>query len=191
MKPTIGLLKTVAGTIIAIEQENLRAAGVWIKSHGEAIFNTTYWKITPEEGATVRFTQTPDAFYITTLNAPNETLVLDSPVPYISGDQVTVVGGNMPGSVVPSELLANGSLRLNVSDDLRGADQYAWVFRISYDTGSGASSPGLSTNGSDSGNSSGSESSGLSSGSALDDPTRDTWYLAAVLMAIPLALYQY
>jgi alpha-L-fucosidase len=31
---------TANGTIIAVEQENLRAAGQWIKSHAEAIFNT-------------------------------------------------------------------------------------------------------------------------------------------------------
>ncbi|KAK5156819.1 hypothetical protein LTR04_005540 [Oleoguttula sp. CCFEE 6159] len=53
------------GTIIAIEQQNLRQAGVWIRSHGEAIFNTTYWFVTPQEGTEIRFTQTMDAFYIT------------------------------------------------------------------------------------------------------------------------------
>ena len=31
------------GTIIEVEQNNLRLAGVWIKDHAEAIFNTTYW----------------------------------------------------------------------------------------------------------------------------------------------------
>ncbi|PSR78419.1 glycoside hydrolase superfamily [Coniella lustricola] len=122
------------GTIIAIEQQNLRAAGVWIKSHSEAIFNTTYWTVTPEEGDYVRFTQTPDAFYITALSAPNSTLTVNSPVPYISGDQVTVVGGNLSGTVVPSQLLANGSLQLNVSDAVKNADEYAWVFKIAYDS---------------------------------------------------------
>ncbi|GKT83914.1 tissue alpha-L-fucosidase [Colletotrichum tofieldiae] len=31
------------GTIVQAEMDNLREAGKWIKSHGEAIFNTTYW----------------------------------------------------------------------------------------------------------------------------------------------------
>lgn len=86
----------------------------------------------------MRFIQTPDAFYIMSLYAPNETLVLNSPIPYVAGDQVTVVGGNMSGTVVPSELLSNGSVRLNVSSDVKNADQYAWVFKISYDAVNGS-----------------------------------------------------
>lgn len=144
------------GTIIEIEQRNLRLAGTWIKSHAEAIFNTTYWTITPEEGQAVRFTQTPDAFYITTLYAPNDSLVLTSPVPYVQGlDQVVVVGGNASGSVVPSELLADGSLILNISDEVRDADEYAWVFKIGYEwsndtsgSGSGSGGAGGTTSGS-------------------------------------------
>lgn len=79
----------------------------------------------------MRFTHTLDAFYITTLYAPNDTLILTSPVPYIHGDEVTVVGGNMSGTIVPSEL-SNGSLTLTISEDVRDADEYAWVFKISY-----------------------------------------------------------
>ncbi len=101
---------TADGTIVDVEQRNLRAAGAWIHAHAEAIFNTTYWAVTPEEEdgraaaapVSVRFTQTPDAFYITALSAPRDTLVLRSPVPYVPGDNVTVVGGNMSGAVVPS-----------------------------------------------------------------------------------------
>lgn len=98
--------------------------------------------MTPEEGPAVRFTQSQDAFYILTLYAPNETLVLDAPVPYVPGglDQVVVVGGNASGAVVPSEVLGNGSLRLNISQAIRDADEYAWVFKIGYDEN--ATSPG-------------------------------------------------
>lgn len=123
---------------------------MWIKSHAEAIFNTTYWAVTPQEG-NVRFTQTVDAFYFITLYAPNDTLVIDAPVPYVPGlDDVTVVGGNQSGTVVPSEVLANGSLQLNVSDEVRNGDQYAWVFKIAYDnstSGSGSGSGGATASG--------------------------------------------
>ena len=123
---------TANGTIIEIEQRNLRAAGAWIQSHAEAIFNTTYWFVTPEEGQAVRFTQNSNSFYITTLYPPNATLVLDSPVPFVPGDQVTVVGGNMSGTVVPSRVLSNGSLELAISEQVRDADRYSWVFKVPF-----------------------------------------------------------
>jgi alpha-L-fucosidase len=123
---------TANGTIIEIEQRNLRTAGAWIKDHAEAIFNTTYWFVTPEEGEAVRFTQNANAFYISTLYPPNGTLVLDSPVPYVEGDKVQVVGGNMSGTVVPSRLFDNGSLELTISDEVRDADMFAWVFKIGF-----------------------------------------------------------
>lgn len=125
----------------------------------------------------MRFTQTPDAFYITTLYAPNDTLVLDSPVPYVPGDQVTVVGGNLSGTVVPSELLANGSLRLNVSDEVKQADEYAWVFKISY---GGVSGSGSGTNSSGGGITVSEGASHLYGGL--------TWSLMAALLGALLAL---
>jgi alpha-L-fucosidase len=141
------------GTIIDVEQTHLRQGGVWIKDHAEAIFNTTYWFITPEEGSQIRFTQTLDAFYIMTLSQPNETIVLNSPVPWVEGDQVTVVGGNASGTVVPSQMLSNGSVLLNISSQVQQADQYAWIFKISYDgvaatnTTSGGNATATSTSG--------------------------------------------
>ena len=120
------------GTIIQVEQDNLREAGKWINSHAEAIFNTTFWFITPEEGDAVRFTQNANAFYITTLYPPNSTLVLRSPVPYVEGDRVEVVGGDMAGTIVPSRLLDDSSLELSISKEVRDADMYAWVFGIPF-----------------------------------------------------------
>ena len=139
---------TANGTIIAVEQDNLREAGKWIQSHAEAIFNTTYWFVTPEEGEAVRFTQNNNAFYITTLYAPNSTLLLDSPVPYVPGDKVTVVGGSVAGTVIPSRLHSNGSLELTISDEVASADQYSWVFKIPFGgveaSGAGEAAPSTS-----------------------------------------------
>jgi alpha-L-fucosidase len=120
------------GTIVDVEQRNLREAGVWIKSHAKAIFNTTYWFVTPQEGENIRFTTTLNAFYILSLVKPDTSIVLDNPVPWVEGDSVTVVGGEKDGTVIPSEQLSNGSLRLNVSHEIADADQYTWVFKISY-----------------------------------------------------------
>jgi len=119
------------GTILGVMQRNLREAGSWIKGHGEAIFGTRYWFVGPEEGS-VRFTQTREAFYMICLEELGERLALGSPVPWVEGDQVTVVGGNMSGSVVPSMKDANGSLVLEIGEDVRGADEFAWVFKIDF-----------------------------------------------------------
>lgn len=123
---------TANGTIIEVEQRNLREAGTWIKGHGEAIFNTTYWSVTPQEGSDVRFTTTLDAFYILVMSRPNATLVLESPVPWVEGDQVKVVGGGKAGTVVPSHEGDDKSVVLEVSDEVADADEYTWVFKIEY-----------------------------------------------------------
>lgn len=136
------------GTIVEVEQTNLRAAGVWIKSHAEAIFNTSFWFVTPEEGDNIRFTITMDAFYIHVMAKPNSSLVLDSPIPWVNGDSVTIVGGNMSGTVVPSKSMANGSVELTISDAVAKADQYAWVFKIPYLKGEGVANGTSTTSGS-------------------------------------------
>jgi hypothetical protein len=58
--------------------------------------------ITQEQGSQIRFTQTLDAFYVMTLSQPKDTIVLDFLVPWVAGDPV------------------------------QQADQYAWIFKISY-----------------------------------------------------------
>ncbi|KAH7071544.1 glycoside hydrolase superfamily [Paraphoma chrysanthemicola] len=120
------------GTILPVMQENLREAGKWIKTHGEAVFNTTYWHVTPQEGENVRFTTSKDAFYVLVLETPVEELVLRSPVPWAEGDQVKVVGGSKAGEVVPSSRDQDGGLVLRVSEDVASADEFVWVFAIYY-----------------------------------------------------------
>ncbi|KAJ5490744.1 hypothetical protein N7539_002311 [Penicillium diatomitis] len=123
---------TANGTIIDVEKQHLREAGKWIKSHAEAIFNTTYWFVTPQEGDNIRFTISEDAFYIHALAKPNSTLTLNSPVPWMQNDRVTVVGGKKHGEIVPSHKTDNGSVVFSVSEEVACADQFAWVFKILY-----------------------------------------------------------
>ena len=132
------------GTILDVEQNTLRQAGMWIKAHAEAIFNTTFWFVTPQEGDNIRFTTTMDAFYILSIAKPPSMLVLDSPIPWLAGDNVTVIGGNMSGTVVPSKMLANGSVAFNLTDEVIAADQYAWVFKIPYEIDEVTSTTGTS-----------------------------------------------
>ncbi|ORY19623.1 glycoside hydrolase superfamily [Clohesyomyces aquaticus] len=120
------------GTILDVEKENLRKAGTWIKSHAEAVFNTTYWYVTPQEGDNIRFTTTRDAFYVLVMEKPNSNLALQSPIPWVPGDEVKIVGGSMAGKVVPSSRGENGAVVLEVTGDVAAADQYTWVFKIEY-----------------------------------------------------------
>lgn len=132
---------TANGSIISIEAANLREAGTWVKSHAEAIYNTSYWFVTPEEsglGRELRFMKTQDAFYVVSLVKPGSRLVVDSPVPWVAGDEIVVVGGNASGTVVPSSRATNGSLVLELEESVIDGEKYAWVFKIRYD-GNGTS----------------------------------------------------
>jgi alpha-L-fucosidase len=120
------------GTILNIEQQHLREAGRWIKSHAEAIYDTSYWFVAPEEGEHIRFTTSQDAFYIHCLARPNNTITLSSPIPLLEGENLIVVGGDMHGAEVPSTKTANGSFVLSVSSEVARADQFVWVFKIAY-----------------------------------------------------------
>ncbi|KAK9415983.1 putative Glycoside hydrolase superfamily [Seiridium unicorne] len=124
------------GSILDIEAQHLRDAGAWIKDHSEAIFNTTSWFIAAEEGEDVRFTTTVDAFYILVMNQLNGSLTLTSPIPWFDGEEVTVVGGSLDGTVVPSTsttVAGQPALFLNISEAVQEADRWTWVFKVSYD----------------------------------------------------------
>lgn len=131
---------TAEGHILDVMQRHLRAAGAWIADHGEALFNTTYWAVTPQcldpaARLDARFTTTPDAFYVLLLNetATGAVDLRDTPVPWLPGDRVTVVGGARAGEPVRVESLDGGrGLRLHVTPDMWKADKWAWVFKIEY-----------------------------------------------------------
>jgi alpha-L-fucosidase len=124
------------GSIQETEAQHLREAGAWIKDHAEAVFNTIYWFVAPQEGADVRYTTTVDAFYVLVMNQINGTLTLTSPIPWIEGDQVTVVGGSAHGEVVPSRAVTvddQTGVLFEISDEVQAADKWTWVLKISYD----------------------------------------------------------
>ncbi|KAH8900589.1 alpha-L-fucosidase [Thozetella sp. PMI_491] len=127
------------GTIVEAEADNLRAAGKWIKSHGEAIFNTTYWFIQSQivSGMDVRFTQSDDAFYIIFLSKPVPTdgvLAIKAPIPIVEGDAVSLlaVSGGEKLTWKSSGFGDDKILSIEVPKDLLDQDEYGWVFRIQY-----------------------------------------------------------
>lgn len=118
------------GTIHEPMMNNLLEAGTWIKSHGEALFNTTYWFITPEEND-IRFTQTDDAFYIINLGKPAAgRFQVKAPVPVLHGDKMYAL--TMEGKRLLNWGIENGQLWFDVTQDVINADKFAWVFKIQY-----------------------------------------------------------
>ncbi|KAI9740399.1 MAG: hypothetical protein M1834_004979 [Cirrosporium novae-zelandiae] len=122
------------GTILDVEASHLKEAGKWIKAHGEAIFNTTYWFITPEvttaANTSVRFTQTEDAFYILFLEQPAGTEVIDVLVPVLESDTISMIGaGN--NTTVEWEKSGEG-ISVTFPEELREVGEYCWVLRVEY-----------------------------------------------------------
>lgn len=118
------------GSIPEIMQSGLRDAGSWLETHGEGIYNTRFWSVTPGSGS-LRYTTTADAFYIYYMNTPPLTLSISDPIPWLPGDTVTVLGGSKNGTVVPVTK-SNNTLTLNLTQDMLDADQYVWGFKLAY-----------------------------------------------------------
>ncbi|KAJ5108406.1 hypothetical protein N7456_005081 [Penicillium angulare] len=120
------------GSIPEVMESNLRMVGGWLRGHGEGVFGTKYWANGPGNGD-FRYTTTDDAFYVHFLGQPSiGDMVVSDFVPYLDGDEVTVVGGEMHGVVVDSNVNSDGRLVLHLSEDVVMADRYAWSFKIEY-----------------------------------------------------------
>lgn len=119
------------GTIPAIMQEGLLAAGEWIHAHSESIFKTRYWSVTPGLNH-FRYTTTQDAFYIHYLTTPPAILTVPDIVPFLPGDTVTILGGSLNGTVIPVTWNSNSTISLSLSSALRASDQYVWTFKLAY-----------------------------------------------------------
>ncbi|KAL2069316.1 hypothetical protein VTL71DRAFT_15654 [Oculimacula yallundae] len=120
------------GTIDATEVAHLLEAGIWIKANAEAIFNTTYYFITPQIGD-IRFTETDDAFYILSLTKPAEKFVIDAALPILPGDEISMIGA---GNGTALEWSSSGEgITINVPSVISSAGKHCWVFKITYNVG--------------------------------------------------------
>ncbi|KAI1087596.1 glycoside hydrolase family 29 protein [Rostrohypoxylon terebratum] len=127
------------GTIVQAEVDRLREAGRWLRGHGEAVFDTTYWFVQSEieGGPDVRFTQTDGAFYVLFLERPearNGIVEVRAPVPIVEGDEVSLLAVE-GGEKLAWKVAGKGSekaLEIEVTDALLDKDEYCWVFKIGY-----------------------------------------------------------
>ncbi|MET7972413.1 alpha-L-fucosidase [Streptomyces mirabilis] len=117
------------GTIPEIMQTRLRETGRWLRTNGEAIYDTTYWSRMAQLGEDLRFTvRQNEAFYIHSLTEPGATLTVEAPVPIRGGDKVTMLGHDRPLTWTVS----GGSLVVDVPEAARKAGQYVWVFKVEW-----------------------------------------------------------
>ncbi|KAF8599783.1 glycoside hydrolase [Ceratobasidium sp. AG-I] len=121
---------TADGIIIEPMTTPLLETGRWLAYSGEAIYSTMYWPITPADtDNNLRFTTTPDAFYIIAFTKPSGSLKTSKPVPILEGDVVTLLGGS--GTELSWRKEGQG-LVVDVGDDELGLVESAWAFKIKY-----------------------------------------------------------
>ncbi|KAG9086464.1 hypothetical protein FS749_003626 [Ceratobasidium sp. UAMH 11750] len=122
---------TAEGTIIKSMTTPLLETGKWLAHSGEAIYSTKYWPIQPADtDNNLRFTTTPEAFYMIALSRPSGGIVRTSaPVPILRGDVVNLLGGS--GKSLNWSMDAHG-LVVEVGDEEVAMVESAWAFKIKY-----------------------------------------------------------
>ena len=103
---------TADGRIPVVMQKRLVDVGRWLRSNGEAIYDTRPWRLVSDPRANVRYTATDDAVYAIAAAWPTgDELVLEAPVP---GEQAAVA---LLGTAhKPACRHADGTMRIAVGD---------------------------------------------------------------------------
>ncbi|EUC64021.1 alpha-L-fucosidase [Rhizoctonia solani AG-3 Rhs1AP] len=122
---------TATGQIIPEMTTPLLQAGKWLSYSGEAIYSTHFWPVGPADTTyNLRFTTTPEAFYLIALSRPESGVVrTEMPIPILEGDEVRLLGGS--GKVL-EWAREDKEVVIRIGEEEVGLVEYAWVFKILY-----------------------------------------------------------
>ncbi|KAF8577472.1 glycoside hydrolase family 29 protein [Ramaria rubella] len=119
------------GTVVGPEVTTLRGIGAWLDKAGKSIYATDYWFIGPQESSNIRFTTTPLAFYITTTTSPSPSFKVESPIPLLANDKITLLGGTgMPLKFAIENETGAVTIDVPAAEAAKMSD--AWAFEIVY-----------------------------------------------------------
>lgn len=117
------------GTIPSSMQQRLRDMGAWLRINGEAIYGSTFHN--PAADGNLRFTVKPDAFYMTSLEWPGETLTVPASAnaPLKDDSQIFLLGYDQPLSYTKN---SDGSFVVQMPPQGRSAtpSEHAFTFKI-------------------------------------------------------------
>ena len=118
---------TAAGVIPEYEQYPLLKLGEWLKTNGEAIYGSRYWKVKQEEGDAC-FTSKGDNVYAIFLKWQGEDFTLKSVKP-VEGSKISMLG--VPGDLKWKWDATNGLTITYPRQKARPTScSYAWAFKI-------------------------------------------------------------
>ncbi|KAF8515270.1 glycoside hydrolase [Gautieria morchelliformis] len=119
------------GSVVEPEVTTLRGLGAWLAKAGKSIYATDYWFIGPQESSNIRFTTTPLAFYITTISSPSPSFTVNSPVPLLAHDTITLLGGS--GQALNFTIEGEtGAVTIQVPATEAEKVSDAWAFEVLY-----------------------------------------------------------
>ena len=118
---------TADGLIPEYEQYPLLKLGEWLKTNGEAIYGSRYWKVKQQEGDAF-FTSKGDNVYAIFLKWQGEEFKLKSVKP-VAGSKITMLG--VAGDLKWKWDATNGLTIIYPSQKARPTScSYAWAFKI-------------------------------------------------------------
>lgn len=115
------------GTLVPEQVERLKAMGDWLKTNGNAIYGSRYWKVSQQENEQLSFTTNGKKLYAIKCDKPIDPFIIE-PTSGWNKTQIESVRLLGSDSKVVWEMTDNGLL-INPPTDL-GKSNYAWSFEI-------------------------------------------------------------